>query len=286
VSSREFTVLAGRGAWGWSARAAGSIRPAAGLRKAGARLGGDHALPAARPAHPASCCARAARDLTCPSRSAQVDAGEQLAGRRGPGDVARPGAAADQQARGHLPPAPRCRRSAGRSAAAARRPSRHTAGAGAAHRSTAFPRRRRCPGQVTSMPSQSGTPWTWSLQLVRRPVPAVAGLQHRPRARARPPDLPGHPRRAAGDPRRTELPAVPGHAHQDRPAPVQVHAHDLRAVIRFHKGPPIVVDGVDTPSMNARDSYGERGGPAPSWHQVEQVAQVAQERRGPDAPYT
>jgi hypothetical protein len=31
--------------------------------------------------------------------------------------------------------------------------------------------------------------------------------------------------------------------------------------------PPIVVDDVDTPSMNARDSYGERGGPAPSWHQ-------------------
>lgn len=39
---------------------------------------------------------------------------------------------------------------------------------------------------------------------------------------------------------------------------VQVHAHDLRAVVRFHQGPPIVVDDVDTPSMNARDSYGER----------------------------
>jgi hypothetical protein len=34
-----------------------------------------------------------------------------------------------------------------------------------------------------------------------------------------------------------------------------------RAVIRFHKGPPIVVDDVDTPSMNARDSYGEREAP-------------------------
>ena len=40
---------------------------------------------------------------------------------------------------------------------------------------------------------------------------------------------------------------------------VQVHAHDLRAVVRFHQGPPIVVDDVDTPSMNARDSYGEAG---------------------------
>ena len=40
---------------------------------------------------------------------------------------------------------------------------------------------------------------------------------------------------------------------------VQVYAHDLRAVVRFHQGPPIVVvDDVDTPSMNARDSYGER----------------------------
>ena len=61
----------GRGAWGWSARAAGSIRSTAAPRGAGARHGGDHALPAAGPAHPASCCAvRAARDLTCPSRIA------------------------------------------------------------------------------------------------------------------------------------------------------------------------------------------------------------------------
>ena len=42
---------------------------------------------------------------------------------------------------------------------------------------------------------------------------------------------------------------------------MQVHAHDLRAVVRFHKGPPIVVDDVDTSSMNARDSYGEREAP-------------------------
>ena len=61
----------GRGAWGWSARAAGSIRSTATPRGAGARHGGDHALPAAGPAHPASCCAvRAVRDLTCPSRIA------------------------------------------------------------------------------------------------------------------------------------------------------------------------------------------------------------------------
>jgi len=31
---------------------------------------------------------------------------------------------------------------------------------------------------------------------------------------------------------------------------VQVHTHELRAVIRFHSGPPIVVDGADNPSMN------------------------------------
>jgi hypothetical protein len=39
---------------------------------------------------------------------------------------------------------------------------------------------------------------------------------------------------------------------------VQVYAHDLRAVVRFRQGPPIVVDDVDTPSMNAQDSYGDR----------------------------
>ena len=62
----------GRGAWGWSARAAGSIRSTATPRGAGARHGGDHALPAAGPAHPAcsAAAARAARDLTCPSRIA------------------------------------------------------------------------------------------------------------------------------------------------------------------------------------------------------------------------
>ena len=61
----------GRGAWGWSARAAGSIRSTAAPRGAGARHGGDHALSAAGPVHPASCCAvRAAMDLTCPSRIA------------------------------------------------------------------------------------------------------------------------------------------------------------------------------------------------------------------------
>ena len=44
---------------------------AAAPRGAGARHGSDHALPAAGPAHLASCSAvRAARDLTCPSRIA------------------------------------------------------------------------------------------------------------------------------------------------------------------------------------------------------------------------
>jgi hypothetical protein len=104
-------------------------------------------------------------------------------------------------------------------------------------------------------------------QRVRRPVPAVAGLQHHLRVQARPPDLGRQPRRAAGDPRGAQLLAILGHPDQHRPAPVQVHAHDLRAVVRFRQGPPIVVDDVDTPSMNAWDSYGEREGPAPSWHQ-------------------
>jgi hypothetical protein len=60
----------GRGAWGWSARAAGSIRRPAAAR-GGARHGSDHALPAAGPAHRASCAAAGvSRDLTCPSRIA------------------------------------------------------------------------------------------------------------------------------------------------------------------------------------------------------------------------
>ena len=60
----------GRGAWGWSARAAGSIRRTAAAR-GGARHGGDHALPAAGPAHLASCSAPGVSSaLTCPSRIA------------------------------------------------------------------------------------------------------------------------------------------------------------------------------------------------------------------------
>ncbi len=100
-------------------------------------------------------------------------------------------------------------------------------------------------------------------QRIRRPVPAVTGLQHHLRVQARPPDLRRQPRRAVGDPRGGQFPAILAHSHQHRPSAVQVHAHDLRAVVRFHQGPPIVVDDVDTPSMNARRSYGERGGPAP-----------------------
>jgi hypothetical protein len=60
----------GRGAWGWSARAAGSIRRPAAAR-GGARHGSDHALPAAGPAHLASCSAAGVSSaLTCPSRIA------------------------------------------------------------------------------------------------------------------------------------------------------------------------------------------------------------------------
>jgi hypothetical protein len=98
-------------------------------------------------------------------------------------------------------------------------------------------------------------------QRVRCPVPAVAGLQHHPRVLARSRDLRRQPLRAVGDPGGGQLLAVFGHPDQHRPAAVQVHAHDLRAVVRFHQGPPIVVDGVDTSSMNARDSYGEREAP-------------------------
>jgi hypothetical protein len=61
----------GRGAWGWSARAAGSIRRPAAAR-GGARHGGDHALPAAGPAHAVSGAAApgVSSALTCPSRIA------------------------------------------------------------------------------------------------------------------------------------------------------------------------------------------------------------------------
>ena len=104
-------------------------------------------------------------------------------------------------------------------------------------------------------------------QRVRRPVPAVAGLQHHLGVQARPPDLRRQPRRAVGDPRRAELLAVLGHPDQYRPAAVQVHAHDLRAVVRFHKGPPIVVDDVDTPEHEPSGQLRGAGGPAPSWHQ-------------------
>ena len=45
--------------------------------------------------------------------------------------------------------------------------------------------------------------------------------------------------RAVGDPRGAQPPAVLGHPHQHRPAAVQIHAHDLPAVIRcLHWGLP------------------------------------------------
>ena len=60
-----------RGAWGWSARAAGSIRCHGRAAGAGARHGSGHALPAAGPAHLAWCCAPGVSSaLTCPSRIA------------------------------------------------------------------------------------------------------------------------------------------------------------------------------------------------------------------------
>jgi len=48
----------------------------------------------------------------------------------------------------------------------------------------------------------------------------------------------------------------PGHPDQDAAPPVQVHAHDLRPVIRCFPGASHRRRCVDTPSMNTRDSYG------------------------------
>ena len=63
--------------------------------RGGARHGSDNALPPAGPAHLASCSAAGvSRALTCPSRIAQADVGEQLAGLGDLGDVARLDAAA------------------------------------------------------------------------------------------------------------------------------------------------------------------------------------------------
>jgi hypothetical protein len=42
---------------------------------------------------------------------------------------------------------------------------------------------------------------------------------------------------------------------------VQVHAHDLRAVVRFHKGPPIVVDDVDTRARTPGTATGSEEAP-------------------------
>ena len=62
-------AAAGHGAGPRGQRDQSGARPR--RRGAGARHGGDHALPAAGPAHPAFCSAkRAVRDLTCPSRIA------------------------------------------------------------------------------------------------------------------------------------------------------------------------------------------------------------------------
>ena len=61
-------------------------------------------------------------------------------------------------------------------------------------------------------------------QRVRRPVPAVAGLQHHLRVQARPADLRRQPRRAVGDPRRAELLAILGHPEAIRDHIVRILA--------------------------------------------------------------
>jgi hypothetical protein len=101
-------------------------------------------------------------------------------------------------------------------------------------------------------------------QRVRRPVPPVRRLQHHPRVLASPGDLPAQLRRAVGDPRGLQLPAIAGHPHQHATATVQVHPDDLPAVIGFrHKGLPTWWR-----RMHATSSIRQERRPAPSSHQT------------------
>ena len=105
-------------------------------------------------------------------------------------------------------------------------------------------------------------------QRVRRPVPPVRCLQHHPRVRPGPGDRTAQLRRAAGDPRGLQLPAIRRHPHQHATAPVQVHPDDLPAVVGFrHKGLPTWWR-----RMHATSSIRQERRPAPSSHQTARPA--------------
>jgi hypothetical protein len=97
-------------------------------------------------------------------------------------------------------------------------------------------------------------------QGVRRPVPPVRGLQDHLRGLTGPGDLRPQLRRAVGDPRRAQPPAILGHPHQHAAPAVQIHAHDLPAVIRcLHWGPPFFL--VETDALQLPASAREREAP-------------------------
>ncbi len=96
-------------------------------------------------------------------------------------------------------------------------------------------------------------------QDISGPVPPVRGLQHHSRVLPGPGDRPAQLRRAVRDLRRAETPAVPGHPHQHAAPAVQIHAHDLPAVIRcLHWGLPFLVE---TDALQLPASAREREAP-------------------------
>src|SRR5712692_4573118 len=96
-------------------------------------------------------------------------------------------------------------------------------------------------------------------QDISGPVPPVRGLQHHSRVLPGPGDRPVQLRRAVRDLRRAETPAVPGHPHQHAAPAVQIHAHDLPAVIRcLHWGLPFLVE---TDALQLPASAREREAP-------------------------
>jgi len=107
--------------------------------------------------------------------------------------------------------------------------------------------------QWISAPAPPGRPQP---STTRKPPPArpsPGGLRY----------LRDQARRLAADPRRASsaVRVIPGLRRGAGPCPRSA------AVIRFHKGPPIVVDGVDTRACTPGTATGS-GGPAPSWHQT------------------
>src|SRR5262249_46022047 len=83
-------------------------------------------------------------------------------------------------------------------------------------------------------------------------------------------DLLAQSRRAAGDLRGAKAPAVLGHPHQHAAAPVQVHTHDLPAVIVFHWGLPCLVE---TDALQLPASARERE--APLLHRIRSTTRAS-----------